>query len=175
MTTTNQARLGRNDRDVLRALAQRKAEIARDPVNEARRELWYALDEGCAPRPLILAEAGGVLDEAIPGASLRCTSEVGRGIERALRMSIFEFESIRDDHVHTADYHINWPVTVSGFGVSTTQHYADNDGRLGARTWDVPLRNLDTDCDLLKPRTFSVDRQGLAGQRAFLEDIGGGD
>ncbi len=165
--------LPENDRKILRELARRKAEIAADPINEERRALWYALDEGHAPRPLILAEVGGVLDQAIPLASLRCTSDAAQRIERALKMAIFEFESIRDDHVQTDDFRINWPIQVSDFGVQTTQHYADNDGDLGARSWDAPLKNLSEDCDRLKPRTFSVDRAGLEQQRAFYEELFG--
>ena len=165
--------LPENDRRILRELARRKAEIAADPINEERRELWYALDEGRAERPLILAEVIGVLDEAIPLATLQCTSEAGRNIERSLRMSIFEFESIGDDHVQTADWRINWPIEDSGFGVKTEQHHADNDGNLGARSWDAPLKDLSRDCDLLKPRTFRVDREELMRQRGFYEELFG--
>ena len=161
------------DRDVLRDLARRKAQIAADPVNQERRDAWYALDEGRPTRPMILAEVIGVLEETIPSDSLRCSSDAAREIERNLRTSIFEFESIRDDQVQTADYRTNWPITVSDFGVTTTQHYADNDGHLGARSWDAPLKNLSADCDLLKPRTFSVDREGLAKQREFMEGLFG--
>ena len=161
------------DRTILRELACRKAEIAADPVNEERRELWYALDEGRAPRPLILAEVMGVPDQTVPLASLRCESETARHIERALRLAIFEFDSIRDDHVHTPDFRINWPIHVPDFGVRTTQHHADNDGNLGARRWDAPLKNLSADCEKLKPRTFRVDRDELQRQRAFYEDLFG--
>ena len=118
------------DRDVLRDLARRKAQIAADPVNQERRDAWYALDEGRPTRPMILADVICVLEETIPSDSLRCSSDAAREIERNLRKSIFEFESVRDDQVQTADYRINWPITVSDFGVTTTQHYADNDGHL---------------------------------------------
>ena len=45
--------LSKNDRDALRELARRKAEIAADPVNVEHRDLWYALDEGRADNELL--------------------------------------------------------------------------------------------------------------------------
>ena len=35
-----------HDKDVLRRLAERKAEIASDPINAERRTAWLALDSG---------------------------------------------------------------------------------------------------------------------------------
>ncbi len=161
------------DRNLLRELARRKAEAAADPVNEERRALWYALDEGRAQRPLVLAEVGGVLHEAVPPESLACASEEARRIERTLRTALFEFESVGDDRVQTADYRLGWPVRVSNYGVAPNVRHADNAGQLDARAWDPPLRDLDRDLPLLRPRTFSVDREGLRAQQAFHEELFG--
>ncbi len=171
MTAT--ASFSPRDRNLLRDLARRKAEIAASPENLRRRELWYALDQGQAERPLVLAELSGVIDEVIPKSCLACESEAARGIERGLRAAIFEFEQIRDDHVQTADFRVNWPLQVSNFGVAPTQHYADNDGQLGARNWDAPLTDLSRDLERLRPRTFAVDRDALARNLAFYQELFG--
>ncbi len=156
-----------HDRDVLRRLAERKAAIARDPVNNERRRQWYLHDAGGAARPMILAEVCGVAGEDWPVAPLECRDAWARQIEGGLRLEIYQFETLRDDHVVEPWVNVNWRVQAGGYGVQSVQHAADNAGRLGARRWDPPIREPG-DLARLRPRTFGVDR---AATEAELEKM----
>lgn len=164
-----------NDREILRELARRKAAIARDPANDERRRAWYALDSGSGERVMVLAEAQGNRDERrpVPPESLRCTGKWARGLERSLKMEIYQFEELRDDHVVAPFANVGWRVKASNYGVDVVMHEGGDEAHMGARTWDPPIRDLDADFDKLRPRTFTVDREATLAQKAALEDLFG--
>jgi len=164
------------DTGILRQLAERKLQIACDPLNLERKRLWYAHDAGESQRPMVLAEIGGLRDEAlpVPESALCCETPWARGIERALRTEIYQFEVLRDDHVVEPCITTNWQVQVSGYGVEVVQHYPDSpEVRLGARRWDAPIKDLDRDFGKLRPRTYTVDRPATFAEKARLEAVFG--
>jgi len=67
--------LPHRDIDVLRSLAERKAQIASSPLNRERRELWYRHNGLQRVRPMVLAEISGVMDETLPDTVLQCSDE----------------------------------------------------------------------------------------------------
>lgn len=160
-----------HDLDILRRLAGRKAELAAHPLNLERRRLWYQHDAGRADRPLVLAEIGGALGEVMPPSVLECRDESARELEHQLRCRLYEFEVLQDDRVLQADLGTPWQVQCSDYGVRIESHYADNAGKLGARSWDSPIKDLDADFAKLRPRTFTVDREATAERVAWLERI----
>ncbi len=129
----------RNDIDILRRLAERKVTIANDPVNLERRQAWYRLDTGDAPRPMILAESAGVRDARRPAyeGPLQCQHPEARQLEHALQNEIWRFEHLRDDHVVEPVINVKWSVSASDYGVTSIQHQTDG-AILGARSWDPP-------------------------------------
>ncbi|MFH1008583.1 MAG: hypothetical protein V1800_13975 [Candidatus Latescibacterota bacterium] len=172
---TDGPRLTQHDIDRLRLLADRKAEIAQDPVNLERKACWYALDAGSNERPMILAEVMGVRDEKppLPDSVLQCDDSWARGIEKTLLLEIYQFDVLKDDHVVEPFVKTSWKVAVSGYGVEVVQHSADADGRMGARRWDSPIRDLDADFDRLQLRTYSVDREATHTEKERLEQVFG--
>ena len=164
------------DVEVLRRLAARKVAIAADPQNLERREMWYRLDAGQSPRPMVLAEIGGVCDAVrpVPDESLECENGWARGVERGLRVEIYQFEELRDDHVVEPYARTGWQVRGTGYGVDVVHHRPDFEGTLGARRWDAPVPDLDRDLDKLHPRTWSVDRDATWAEQARLEAVFGG-
>lgn len=124
------------DRDILRRLAARKAEIAGDAVNLERRDAWHRLDQGEDTRPMILAEPWGVRDDVRPltDSVLSCEDDWARALEWGLRAEIWQFETLGDDHVVEPWINLNWQVNVSNYGVKVVQHLAEGEGNLGART-----------------------------------------
>ena len=165
-----------HDVEILRRLAERKLEIAHDPLNLERKQLWYAHDAGESQRPMVLAEIGGLRDEEVPlpESALRCESPWARSVERGLRTEIYQFEVLKDDHVVEPHLTTNWQVQVSGYGVEVIQHYPDSpEVKLGARRWESPIKDLDTDFAKLRPRTYTVDRQATFAARARLEAVFG--
>ncbi len=162
-----------SDIDCLRRLAEAKLAIADDPTNNERRQAWYQHDGAGCGRPLILAESGGLRDEARPvtDADLLCTSDWARGLERSLRVEMYQFEVLRDDHVVEPRLTTGWQVTTSDYGVEVVQHHAEFEGSLGARRWDSPIADLETDLHRLQPRTFSIDREATHAEVERLRTV----
>jgi hypothetical protein len=164
-----------SDIKILQKLARRKIEIAHHPLNLERKELWYRHDRGAPCRPLVLAEHGGIRDARGPLSSmvLECTDPWARGVEWGLRSDFYLFDTLQDDHVMEANLQINWQLAVSGYGVSSVMHSADNYAGMGARRWDPPIKDLDADFGKLRPRTYAVDREATLAEKARLEAVFG--
>lgn len=162
--------------DILRHLAERKAQVSQDPANLERRRLWHQLDEGIPDRPLILAEVQGVRDQAHPVLQhpLQCEGKQARSLEQALRTEIWQFEVLRDDHVVEPWMTCGWAVKSSDYGVEIVKHQGDNDGHMGSSSWDPPILDLDKDFAKLHPRRFTVNRDATASKKAALEEVFGG-
>lgn len=162
------------DREILRRAAEEKMAVAADPVNRERRDAWLAHDAGTGGRPMILAEWGSIDDPLKPGdcsSQLRCTGDWARGIEWQLRADILRFRKLRDDHVVEPWFNLNWRVATSDYGVQKKTESADNAGLRGAVHWEPALADLDADFGKLKPRTFSVDREGSLLEKAAVDDV----
>jgi len=160
------------DREILRRLAARKMEIAADPTNRERRDAWLHHDRAAGGRTMILAEWGGVRDQHRPFGEHRlgCTGKWARGLEWTLREEIARFEELGDDHVVEPWLSVNWRITASDYGVQPVMHTTTNEGHLAARNWDPPIRDLDRDFGLLKPRSFAVDRAATQTEQARVAD-----
>ena len=167
------AALSSSDTRTLRDLARRKLEIANNPTNLERRELWLGMHDGASTRPMVLAEWGGVLDPDRPFApELVCADPWARAIEGALRQEIWVFEVLRDDHVVEPVHNLGWAVQCSDYGAQPVTHTVEGD-HLTARSWDAPITDIDRDFHLLHPRTYSVDRKSTLVAKQRLEDLFG--
>jgi hypothetical protein len=165
--------LSRHDVDVLRRLAERKAAMVHDPVNEERRRAWYALDSGEGGRVMVLAEHGGIRDEnkPVPDSILESTDKWARRVEHGLRTEIYLFEALQDDHVVEPFMNVNWKITQSDYGVEVIMHHGGDGTHMGSRSWEPPIKDLDKDFDRLRPRTFCVDREATLKSKARLEAV----
>ena len=160
------------DLEILRQLGWRKRAIAEDPVNLERRRLWQAHGALRGERPMVLIESW-VAYKALPDSQLQCQEEWARTVEDTLRFEIFQFDKVKDDHVVEPRVTCNWFVTISGYGVEVTQHYAHrvDDANIASRSWEPPIQDLDRDFDKLRPRTYSVDRERTRAWKAHLEQV----
>ena len=163
-------KISSHDLDVLRRLAARKRAISDNPINKARRCAWYALDAGEDDRVMVLAEQLPVADDV-----LECTDKWAREIEKSLRMEIYQFEVLKDDHVVEPFVNLNWNITGSDYGMQPLFHQANNEGHLGAKSWDPPIKDLDEDFKKLHPRTFTVDREKTFAEKERLEAVFDGE
>lgn len=161
------------DRDILRRLAEQKLQLAADPVNEERRKAWLGLDAGSGDRVMVLAEHGGIRDQRKPcsPAGLTCADEWARRVEAMLRMEIAVFGELGDDHVIEPVINVGWQVKQSNFGVEAVVHQGGDETHMGSRSWDPPIKDLDADFGLLRPRTFSVDRESTLAARQRMEAV----
>lgn len=161
-----------DDRQILRDLAKRVAEIAAHPVMEQRADLWTRQASLDSERPMILAETSGVLDELIPVSELQCEDEQARGMERGLRNRIFIHEEVSDDSVITPTIEYNWHISIGDYGVVTEKQTTEGDKKTSYR-WEPPIQDLDADFDKLHMRELSVDRESTRRQGEMLEELFG--
>ncbi|HPO16442.1 MAG TPA: hypothetical protein PLI09_23600 [Candidatus Hydrogenedentes bacterium] len=159
------------DREILRRLAEQKLAAAHSPENLERRRLWYAHDAGRGERPMVLTEAW-VAFEQLPESRLECREEWAREAEQILRWELFQFHHLQDDHVLEPVFDCKWQVFISNYGVEPQITWADTaGGNVTSRCWKPPIADLDRDFELLKPRTYSVDREGSLASKAVLEEV----
>ena len=76
------------DREILRDLAMRVAEIADDLVMGERRQLWSEHNSLRTKRPMMLIFPEGSWVELIPEKGLQCEGERARAVEMRLRQTI---------------------------------------------------------------------------------------
>lgn len=86
-----------NEREVIRELAKKLADLANQPIMEERRKLWYAHNDLKTDQPIIDCSPEGAWREVITPDSLVCQSEEAREIEWTLRARIYRAEVINDD------------------------------------------------------------------------------
>ena len=161
------------DREAIRGLAVRWAEIAALPVMAERKRQWRALHDLRPERPMILVEPGTVHEYVAPD-ELRCEHPILRAVEATMREHLRHFDEVGDDIVFEPYYRIGWDLVTSTWGVDVVQvpaEVGDDEIPLGY-TFDFPIRRPE-DVGLLRPRTFSVDREGTLARQRLLEDAFG--
>ena len=162
------------DRERLRALASRIAEIAHSEQNAVKRRRWTAHNDLQGDgAPMILAETCGLYQagEWTLEPELQCTQDWARGVERQMRMQLQLVEDIGDDTVLEPRFTVAWHASASGYGVQTTVHRAEDADGMGAYRWDPPLKRFPDDLDLLTPRTFTHDAATTYAWRDHLADV----
>jgi hypothetical protein len=159
------------DREILRTLAQRVAEISSLPIQAERTRLWKAVNSLQPIRPVVLAFNEDLGGHTCPVAveENRCTNPLLRSWEKALRLKIFEHEYIQDDHPVTNLFNIGWVVRLSKAGLEAS---LTRDGTVGFDTWDHPIRNID-DLEQLRFREVSVDRDLTNQYQELAKEIFG--
>jgi hypothetical protein len=165
--------ISNTDVDILRSLAERKAAAALSRENLERKSAWYLHDEGTSGRPMILAEIQGIRDENRPVAEsdLQCSDPQARTIEHSMLAELYNYDVLKDDHVVEPWVNVGWDVTIGNYGVEPVVHSGDHDGKMGARRWDPPIKDLDADFGKLHTRDVSVDRDSTLARKELLEKI----
>lgn len=154
----------RKDRQIIRRLAERVAEIAELPVMAERREMWkrhHALDR---VGPMVLVSPEGSWRELVPAESLECTEWPARAIEENLRRRIYQHEHIGDDTVIEKTWTVNKAISNTGWGLSAD--WVSSSDATGAGTFKPVIETAE---DLKKLRFPEVMYDESASMRAFEE------
>jgi len=156
------------EKNRLRELAARYAEIAHSPEMAVKKRQWKALRDLRPERPMILFESlsvSGFLKEG----ELICLSPVLREVEKAMLLAIKHHDEVKDDIVLEKYLQLPWIVNSSDYGVPLAKHQASNSM---AYMPDFPIRAPE-DLSKLKERVFTVDREYTLRLKAIMEDIFG--
>ena len=145
--------IGREDREILRRLAGRIAELAARPIEDEKRDLWYRHNALEATRPLIFCDPENGWNEIITDAQIECRGQLAREWEMTLRKEIFWGESMGDDRVTEPYFEIPYVYVESDWGMQETKVGGENGG---SYTWNSPLKSYSDLSKLHFPR-ISVD------------------
>jgi len=153
-----------SDREILRPLAAKVAELAARPIEDEKRDLWYRHNALEPTRPLIFCDLENGWSEVFPPSVLRCEGGLARQWELILRKEIFYGTELLDDavirphfdvpYVHNEiDYmsgKVDWGVAVELIGGYS--------GGLTAYTWESPIKTYE-DIEKLHTPKIIVDRE----------------
>ena len=168
-----EATLTSSERDRIRALASRWAEIAALPVMAERVRAWTALHDLRPERPMVLFEVGSI-DRWVREDELACTNPVLRAVEATMLEHIHHFDEVGDDIVFEPYYRLGWDIRDTGWGVDVVRIAgpAAVGGSAIGYTYDFPL-TTPADVERLRPRRFSLDRAGTTAKLDLLQDVFG--
>jgi len=154
--TIGSLKIGKKDREVLKILAQRVAEIAADPIQDEKRKLWYSHNVLKDTRPIILCFPERGWDEIIPEDQLICKGKSARKWEKILRKEIFWGETMGDDYVVEPYFNIPYTYYEGDWGMHETVNRVF---KKGSYQLDSPLKDY-KDLDKLHfPKlTFDYDK-----------------
>ncbi len=150
------------EREIIRDLAKRVAEIAALPVQAERRDLWKRHNALGNVRPMILISPEGSWGEILPDSALECESKEARGAERRLRGRIIQHEFLGDDSVIEGEWVVGKAVRRTGWGLDAKQ-VASTEKR-GAWGFDPVIKEP---ADLAKLRAPEVTHDEVATARAL--------
>ncbi len=107
----------KSERDILRNLAKRVAEIADDPVMDRRRKMWIEHNSLRSTYPLMLIFPEGSWAELIPDSLLQSSDENVREMEHALRRRIYGYEHFQDNMVVEKEWIVEKCIRNTGWGL----------------------------------------------------------
>ena len=105
------------EKDIVRSLACRVADLSALPVMEERKLLWKNKNALRDARPAVLTFPEGAWHELLPAGILRCESLPAREMEWKLRARIYRYEHFYDDFVVEPVYNVYRAVQSTGFGL----------------------------------------------------------
>lgn len=136
-----------SDRQILRGLAQRVAEIAARPIQEERRRLWRKHNSLQRVRPMILFFPEGSWRELLPDSVFQCQNQDARQMEWDLRHRIYTHEHFDTDNVIEKEWIVPKAISDSGWGLQA--EWTHSASATGARKFRPVIR---TPADLKKLR-----------------------
>lgn len=145
--------ISRKDKDILRKLASKVAELAYRPLEEEKRKLWLSNNSLKPIRPLVFCDPENGWNEIITKDQIEFERELAQRWEMVLRKEIFWGESMQDDKVIEPYFDIGYTYTESSWGFNAIIH-SGNGG--GSYVWESPIKRY-SDIDKLHFPIINVD------------------
>lgn len=163
--------MSEEDKAVLRALAERVAEIADGPRMAEVRGLWTRLNMLKKTRPLVFCDPENGWNEVITEAQMQCKGKLARRWEMDLRKEIFWGEEMQDDKPVEPYFDVPYTVPPDDWGMAAVYHRTEDQGSC---VWDAPLVDYATDLEKLHSPRVEVDWETTNGCLAIAKDVFGG-
>lgn len=145
--------VGHKDRQILRRLAGRVAELAARPCEHEKRQLWYRHNALQPTRPLIYCDPENGWHEILTPDVYECEHPLAREWEFHFRKELFWGERMNDDKVIENRFYVPYVAKDDGWGVPIERHGGENGGSYG---WTPSIRTWD-DLKKLRRPTITVD------------------
>ena len=156
-----------NDRKVLRELANRQLELANSPENERILKQWKALEEGRRENPTVRLLFSNFCDEVIT-PRMRCTSDLGRGLEWQMLCTTVGRELFGDDTPISPTFDVNWNTWCNPFDTQPDRTYSKKGYHI-----NPVINDLEEDFEKLRFGSFGVDREATQRRVELVEDVMG--
>jgi len=149
----------------LRSLAKKVADIAANPKQELKRDLWYRHNRMENVRPMLLVFPEDSWIDVIKEDALEINDPFWRQWEWYLKHLIYRDEKLADDFVIEPDLYVSAVLSISDWGMKAKYTRLDPKG---SYIWDPPLKNYG---DIKKLRYPVLDIDENASQKR-LEAVG---
>ncbi len=163
------------DKEVLRSLASKVAEIAALPEQEEKKKLWKKHNSLEDTRPLIFCDPENGWNEIITEDQIQCKNDIARHWEVTLRKELFWGELMGDDKVIEPYFNIPHVYDESGWGLKEKRLGGEiNVYRLdgGSYTWDPPLKDY-KDIEKLHFPEIAINYETTAKVLNLAEEVFG--
>jgi len=161
------------DRDILRELGRRKAEIAALPIQQERKELWTKLNMLESVRPMVwLFEVPWHEMDVDDELKLRCTSPFCQTLELALRKELYQWDHMQGDMVVEPAIEVPPALRDTGFGLAEKVDVARTDDASGvvSRHFHVQIKD-ERDVEKIKIPEVTLDQDAWDRNHALLSDV----
>jgi hypothetical protein len=171
--TGAEAELGASDKRVLRQLGQRLATYAVLPVQDAKADMWRALNGLRPVKPMVWIDEIPWHEMDVDGElSLQTTTEWSRYHEWELRKLVYQWEHMPADMVVEAAVYSPLVVYNTAFGIAEDVDVAvtDEANSIVSRHFNIQIRDED-DLEKIKVPVVTHDRVASEQQYQQLQEI----
>jgi len=155
------------ERAILCRLAAQVAELAAQPREAEKRDLWRRHNRLEATRPVIFCDPENAWHEIIPAKTLACSHKIAREWEFHLRREIFWGEQMGDDRPVEPFFNVAVPHEKPFWGLREVRT-GGQDG--GSYVWESPVRS-ETDFEQLHLPTITADFAAADQLEALAVDV----
>lgn len=164
--------LSASDRQQVRDLAARVAEIAALPIHPETVTRWQRLNQLQPGRPLVRISQVpwhemNVNDEL----TCTCEDDFARGLESSLRLTLYQWRRLRDDTALDGFCWCPYAITDTGFGIKETAEVNSSSG-LASRHFHAQIQTLD-DVENIRFPEVTHDLAATAQRAARLDELVG--
>jgi hypothetical protein len=161
-------KIAADEKDVLRGLAERVADLAALPIMKEKRELWRKHNRLEKTRPVIFCDPENGWNEIITERHLKCRTNIARRWEMNLRKEIFWGEEMGDDRPVEAWFNVPYTCSADDWGVEIKYHRPEE---AGSYVWESPVKHYATDLARIHPLTFEIDWEVSRGCVELAEEV----
>lgn len=159
------------DRDIIRDLAKKVAEIASLPEQKEKAEIWMRHNRLERVKPMVLIFPEGSWRELITEKDLLTTERLCRDLEYDLRQRLYYGEHLQDDNV--VDGTIVSPIVIHTTGWGVSEDTTNPEDPCGARHFN-PVIQTESDIEKLRKPQITIDWKTTERHYQKLCDLVGG-